>query len=161
MGEEGDRESVQEEQVTFRKRRPCLGGLVPQRRQPALLGAPQHCTGAVSIHMPVCHREPEVRDAAQMGSAETREKVGIRRKVKCQVGKSPLNLPKRQATQSWPEKPTQLLQCEEGWVWTPEAHLSASSRSRAHLGTTVAITCSVAFLLCQVQGGGDSTPGRS
>lgn len=87
MGEEGDPESVQEEQVTFRKWRPCLGGLVPQRYQPALLGSPQHCTGAVSIHMPVCHREPEVRDAAQMGSAETWEKVGVRRKVKCHVGK--------------------------------------------------------------------------
>lgn len=73
--------------MTFRKRRPCLGGLIPQRCQSALLGAPQHCTGAVSIHMSVCHREPEVRDAAQMGSAETWEKVVIRRKVKYQVGK--------------------------------------------------------------------------
>lgn len=50
---------------------PCLGRLVPQRCHAAFLGAPQHRTAAVGVRGTVCHGEPEVWDAAQVGSAET------------------------------------------------------------------------------------------
>lgn len=55
---------------------PCLGRLISQSGQTALLGAPQHRAAAVGVHGAVCHREPEIRDTAQVRSAETREKKG-------------------------------------------------------------------------------------
>lgn len=55
---------------------PCLGGLVPQRRQAAFLGAPQHRAAAVGLCGAICHREAEVRDAAQVRPAGTHKGTG-------------------------------------------------------------------------------------
>lgn len=53
---------------------PCLGRLISQSSQTALLGAPQHRPAAVGVRGAIRHREPEIRDTAQVRSAETREK---------------------------------------------------------------------------------------
>lgn len=53
---------------------PCLGRLISQSSQTALLGAPQHCTAAVGVRGAICHREPEIGDTAQVRPAVTMEK---------------------------------------------------------------------------------------
>ena len=53
---------------------PRLGRLVAQRCQPAFLGAPQDRCAAEGVCWPVSHREPEVRDTAQVWSAGTHGK---------------------------------------------------------------------------------------
>ena len=74
---------------------PCLGRLIVQHCQPAFLGAPQHHPIAGGVCWPVRHREPEVRGAAQVGSAETHGKEQHfykKRELTLSVKPEPVNL---------------------------------------------------------------------